>query len=50
MSERVNNNQNSKEAEPQGSNNWVNEDPQQEPSGDLIAALEVFSSVDDPHY
>ena len=49
MSEALNDNQNSKEDEPEGSNNRVNEKPQQDPSGDLAVTLEVSNSVMDPY-
>ena len=50
MSEPVNNNQNSKEDEPQGSSNRINKNSQQDPSGDPTLALEVSSTVEDPNY
>ena len=50
MSEPLNINQNSKEDKPQGSSNQVNENPQQDSSGDPTVALEVSSSVEDPNY
>jgi len=39
MLESMNNNQNSKEDEPQGSCNRVSEDPQQDPRGDPTVAF-----------
>ena len=50
MSEPVNDNQNRKEDEPQGSSNQVNKEPQQDPSRDPIVALEVSSSMKDQKY
>ena len=50
MSKSMNNNQNSKEDEPHGSCNRVNEDPSQDPSGDPTVALDVSISLEDPNY
>ena len=50
MSESINNDQNRKKEESQGSGNRVNEEPQQDPSGGPMVALEVFSGVEDPNY
>ena len=46
----MNNNQNSKKDEPQDLGNRMNKDPQQDPSGDPMVALEMSNSMEDPNY